>query len=279
MGKGEPLEIQMQEPIRFLRFPLPGINAMTAATSRSFPRHTHDQYGIGVIDCGGHASLSDRRQVEAGPGNLIFVNPGEVHDGRAIGTRSRTWRMLYIDPPLMEELAADCFDGGKASMMFTAAVYVDNLLRKRFDDAFQHAMAPEDTRSIIACETALLRLAAGMVVNSTARSIREQAPSPSVRRARRRIDADPSVRLTLTDLAREAGLSRYQLLRGFARETGLTPHAYILQRRVALARRLIRGGLAAAEVATTAGFFDQSHLNRCFVRQFGVTPIRYASSS
>jgi AraC-like DNA-binding protein len=49
-----------------------------------------------------------------------------------------------------------------------------------------------------------------------------------------------------------------------------------VQRRIALARRLIRSGQALAEVAAIAGFFDQSHLTRCFVRQFGITPSRYA---
>jgi AraC-like DNA-binding protein len=106
-----------------------------------------------------------------------------------------------------------------------------------------------------------------------------QVPTATIRRARERIDADPSARLSLTDLAGEVGLSRYQLLRGFARELGLTPHAYILQKRIALARRLIRGGRALAEAAAIAGFYDQSHLTRCFVRQFGVTPSRYASSA
>jgi AraC-like DNA-binding protein len=79
----------------------------------------------------------------------------------------------------------------------------------------------------------------------------------------------------LIELAKESGLSRYQLIRAFARELGLTPHAYILQRRIALAQRLIRCGSDLAEVAVRAGFYDQSHLTRWFVRQFGVTPSRY----
>jgi AraC-like DNA-binding protein len=128
----------------------------------------------------------------------------------------------------------------------------------------------------MACETAILRLAARVQVNVTANRSSVKGPTASIRRARDRIDADPSARLTLGELANEAGLSRYQLLRGFARELGLTPHAYIVQRRIALARRLIRSGQALAEVAAIAGFFDQSHLTRCFVRQFGITPNRYA---
>jgi AraC-like DNA-binding protein len=271
----------MFDRIRFHRFPVAGIDAMTATSSRSFPRHTHDQYGIGVIDSGGHASLSGRGQVEAGPGNLIFVNPGEVHDGRAIGGRPRSWRMLYVNMSLMESTRADVLDNANGSPTFSAPVFADVELRMLFDTAFRHVSTTVEARDAMECETAILRLVARLAINTTAAPAAGyiQVPTATIRRARERIDADPSARLSLTDLAGEVGLSRYQLLRGFARELGLTPHAYILQKRIALARRLIRGGRALAEAAAIAGFYDQSHLTRCFVRQFGVTPSRYASSA
>jgi AraC-like DNA-binding protein len=266
----------MLEHIRFHRYPLAGVDAMSAATSRSFPRHTHDQYGIGIIDSGGHASASGRGQVEAGPGTLIFVNPGEVHDGRAIGGRSRSWRILYIDPTLMDATRADILDGAAASMTFAAPVFADEYLRALFDAAFMHAANSAENRDVMACETAILRLTARLDVNSAAPSRPATQPTGSIRRARDRIDADPSAPLLLVELAREVGLSRYQLIRGFSRELGLTPHAYLIQRRVALARRLIRAGEALTAAAMVAGFYDQSHLTRHFLRQFGVTPARYA---
>src|ERR1700737_245476 len=119
----------MLDRIRFHRFSVAGIDAMTATTSRSFPRHTHDQYGVGVIDSGGHASLSGQGQVEAGPGNLIFVNPGEVHDGRAIGGRPRSWRILYVNPSLMETTRADVLDHANPSLTFSWPVFADVELR------------------------------------------------------------------------------------------------------------------------------------------------------
>jgi AraC-like DNA-binding protein len=60
-----------------------------------------------------------------------------------------------------------------------------------------------------------------------------------------------------------------RLLASAARCSGSMP------RRIALAQRLIRAGCDLAEVAVRAGFYDQSHLTRWFVRQFGVTPSRY----
>jgi len=258
-------------------FPIAGVDPMSAATSRSFPRHTHDQYGIGVVDSGGHASWSDRGHVEAGPGEFICVNPGEVHDGRAIRHQVRSWRILYFDPVLMEQAAEDILEGAHARFMFTAPVFADAPMRRLFEAAFAHASPVTPTTDMMACETAILKLAARLIdAHSTLRPKGGRELTPCIRRARSRIDDDPAASLTLVELSEEVGLSRFQLIRGFARELGLTPHAYILQRRIAMARRLMRAGRPLAEVAVLAGFCDQSHLTRCFVRQFGVTPRRYA---
>lgn len=264
----------MPDAITFHALPLAGIDAMSASTARAFPRHTHDQYGIGVVDAGGHASWSGRGQVEAAPGNFISVNAGEVHDGHAIGGRPRTWRILYFDPIVLADLRADVLEGAPRSFTFVAPVFADRGLHRLFDAAFRHQAGQ---REIMPCETALLRLVARLGAHSTERPRREESATACIRRARERIDADPATPVTLIELAQVAGLSRYQLIRAFARELGLTPHAYILQRRIALAQRLIRTGRDLAEVAAQAGFCDQSHLTRWFVRQFGVTPGRYAA--
>lgn len=266
---------KMAERIVYFKVALDGVDAMSATTSRTYPRHTHDQYGIGVIDSGGHASLSGRGQVEAGTGNLIFVNPGEVHDGRAIGGRPRSWRMLYFEPAALVALRDDVLEGATEVPAFAAPVFTDEPLRRAFDTAFASAMRLGQSGHEMIAETAVLRLGAQLAVNLSSNHRKSTHSTVSIRRVRDRIDADPAAPLTLTSLAAEAGTSRYQLLRAFARELGLTPHAYIVQQRLALARRLIRAGSALVDAASTAGFSDQSHLTRMFARQFGVTPARY----
>ncbi|MNW13279.1 Virulence regulon transcriptional activator VirF [compost metagenome] len=56
----------------------------------------------------------------------------------------------------------------------------------------------------------------------------------------------------------------------------MTPHAYQIQRRLLLARQLIRRGMTLADAAAASGFADQSHMTRLFVRTYGVSPRRYA---
>ena len=267
---------QVVESISYFKIAIQGVDAMSATTARTFPRHTHDQYGIGVIDVGGHASLSGQGQVEAGAGSLIFVNPGEVHDGRALGGRPRSWRMLYLEPAAMLAARADVLEGAPAAPTFAAPVLANERLRAAFDVAFNTATR-RGSGGEIAAETATLQLAAHLAVNLSSKDKAPGEATASIRRARERIDADPTAPLTLNILAAEIGTSRFQLLRAFARELGLTPHAYIIQQRLALARRLIRAGSTLVEAAASAGFCDQSHLTRAFARQFGVTPARYRS--
>ncbi|HEY5754272.1 MAG TPA: AraC family transcriptional regulator [Steroidobacter sp.] len=268
----------MKDDIRFHALPVHGIEAMRATSQRSFPRHTHDQYGIGMVDVGKHVSWSDRGQVEAGPRSFISVNPGEVHDGQAAGGCRRSWRILYFSPGEIAALCSDIRDGAQSELMFSAPVFEDRRLRPVFDAAFSHCLGREEHGSV-ACETDVLGLIAGLLNHSSARSTRDDSLTGCIRRARQMIDDDPARPITLAWLASEAGLSKYRLLRSFSRELGLTPHAYILQRRIACAQRLIRGGRGLAEAALAAGFYDQSHLTRCFVRQLGVTPRGYAEGS
>jgi len=82
--------------------------------------------------------------------------------------------------------------------------------------------------------------------------------------------------VTLDELAREAALSKFYLLRAFQRAFGLTPHSYQMQLRLARARRLIAEGRPLSHVTYDAGFADQSHLTRRFAAFYGLTPARFA---
>jgi AraC-like DNA-binding protein len=91
-------------------------------------------------------------------------------------------------------------------------------------------------------------------------------------RARDYLDAHFTAEVDLPQLAAVAGLSRSHLIRAFRSETGLTPHAYQMDRRFRAASRLLERGDAPGDVAVACGFFDQSHLNRIFKARMGVTP-------
>jgi AraC-like DNA-binding protein len=79
-------------------------------------------------------------------------------------------------------------------------------------------------------------------------------------------------------LARHVGLSPFHFIRIFRHAVGVPPSAYATFIRIGRAELLLRAGVRIADVAEGAGFYDQSHLNRCFRRVMGVTPGEYRRS-
>ncbi len=222
---------------------LQGVQAVEARSRHAFPRHTHDGYGIGLIVRGAQRSWSGRGTVEAGRGNIITCNPGEVHDGVPIGD-TREWIMLYLAAPLVGAIVADIREGAAGDFEFADPVIRKQAQVRAFEGAYD-ALTARYTDPGCAQERLILLLA-GL--------------------------------LTLAELAREAGMSRFQVVRGFAKFIGLTPHAYIVQRRLDAARALIAAGATLAIAAADCGFADQSHFNRTFIGRYGVTPGTYAEA-
>lgn len=248
----------------------PGLRAVLADTAHAFPRHSHDEFGIGLMEAGGQLSASGRGQVTAGVGDIITVNPGEVHDGAPLRNESRRWRMLYLEPALMSALASGIDPEAKGEVEFSAPVLSDHRIALRFANAF-HRLSENPS---LTGEEALLTLTAGLL--SARRPGLPDPFHPGLRRVKALIDDAPDADVSLALMADEAGLSRFQVLRSFTAHFGLTPHAYLMQRRASRARELIRSGSPLAAVALEAGYADQSHMTRDFRRRYGLTPAAFA---
>jgi AraC-like DNA-binding protein len=233
----------------------------------------HEQFGIGVIERGGQLSHSGRGQVEAGPGDVITVNPREVHDGTPVGDAGRSWRILYFDPAVIAGAAADIREGKSGEFEITHPVMRSRRSHDLVCSLFAAATTPEAPM-----RREELLLATLAMIGTACRQRTTEISRIEISRARAVIDDDPAAPVTLADLAEVSGLGRFQLLRGFAHATGLTPHAYIIQRRVEVARRLVISGLPLAEAAAASGFSDQSHMTRAFTSRFGLTPGAYAAA-
>jgi transcriptional regulator of acetoin/glycerol metabolism len=95
----------------------------------------------------------------------------------------------------------------------------------------------------------------------------------AMRRLREYVDANLSERIDLEALAGIAGLSVFHFAREFKQSTGVTPHHYLVHKRVERAQNMLaRTDFSLSEIALAAGFADQSHLTRHFRRMLGTTP-------
>src|ERR1700737_1524613 len=93
------------------------------------------------------------------------------------------------------------------------------------------------------------------------------------RRAKEAMEADFDKEITIARLAYDCRLSASQFGRAFRQSTGCTPHRWRLQRRVERAQvLLLTSDKTLAEIASSCGFFDSSHLTRAFSQTVGTSP-------
>ena len=148
-------------------------------------------------------------------GDVITVNPGEMHARAPIGT-ARGWRMIYLGAAVVSRtLTDDCNDDPE----ITRPALRDPVLAALFSSLFARVTAP--TPDSFALEQDLLRLLADLRKRRGMRPRRVTRTSPALPTARQRLDESPGIPATLAELAALCGISRFQLMRGFARETGI----------------------------------------------------------
>jgi len=81
-----------------------GVEAFTACFARfSYARHSHESYALGTVDEGAMRFWHGGTQHLASNGEVIAINPGEVHDGHAGSAAGCRYRMLYIERSLAHQ--------------------------------------------------------------------------------------------------------------------------------------------------------------------------------
>ncbi|MGX7705786.1 AraC family ligand binding domain-containing protein [Methylobacterium sp. Gmos1] len=257
--------------VHLRREPASGIEAVTARfLGHAYDMHHHDEWLVGVT----HEGLQDfycrgaRRQ--SVPGRVILIEPGERHDGQAVREPGFRYSMLYLPQDWVR-----CRMGGDARIGFRRTLADDGALGGAIDRACRAVFG---AASPLATDAALDDLASHLRRHLGAEIPRSSpAGDPVVaERAMAFIRAHAATSFGLDALAQAAGAAdRFQLARAFRKRFGTSPHACLVEIRLARARALLRAGVPPAEAAVAAGFSDQSHLGRRFRRAYGLTPAAY----
>jgi AraC family transcriptional regulator len=218
-----------------------------------------------------------KRHVPPPIGAIILVPAGT--QGRVRWSGGFDWLHIYLEPGLFARVAAEAFDLDPARLTVPPLDGLDLPPLRAVMRAVDAELTSGGAGGPLAAESLANVLAVQLIRHVLAPRQPARGRDGALPRGRLRpvveyIEGHLGAGLTLGQMAAVAHLSAFHFARQFRAATGLPPHQYVLARRVERARQLLQEGtdLSLAEVATYAGFSDQSQFSRHFKRIVGVTP-------
>src|SRR5215472_16259787 len=218
-----------------------------------------------------------KRHVPPPAGAIILVPagiPGRVHWSGGFD-----WLHIYLEPGLVARVAAEAFDLDPARLTVPPLDGLDLPHLPAAMGAVGAELTTGGAGGPLAAESLANVLAVHLIRQVSAPRQPARGRDGTLPRARLRavvefieehLDAGP----TLEQMAAVARLSPNYFAWQFKRATGLPPHQYVIARRVERAKQTLQtnSDFSLAEVATHAGFCDQSQFSHHFTRLVGVTP-------
>ncbi|WP_442939323.1 AraC family ligand binding domain-containing protein [Nonomuraea sp. SYSU D8015] len=232
---------------RYWRSPDRPLEAMHAHFERHvYHRHSHETYSFGVTETGAQSFTCRGAAHTSAAGMVMAFNPDDAHDGHAANTLGFTYRMLHIGPELVSAALSDVTGHRTGLPLFTAPVVRDAPLATALRAL--HAALLDDGATALRRDELLTATISRIVHRAASRRLpgpaRPGRSATIARQARQLLDDRMTEDLTIEDLARATGASRYAVYRAFQAEYGLPPSDYQRQLRLRRARTLIAAGTA-----------------------------------
>lgn len=248
--------------------PMRGIERIEAwFQGKAYAMHRHDTYAIGRTLAGVQSFNYRRGRRDSLPGNTIVLHPDEAHDGQAGTGEGFRYRMTYIEPALLQDAL-----GGRALPFLEGGVTTDPRIAAAAETLLQgvgHTLEPLEQSD------ALAELAHALAATAGVPRPRAKGDYLAARRARDYLHAHFTRVVTLEEVQAATGRDRWSLSHDFRTFYGTSPYRYLTLRRLDAVRGMLLSGTSLASAAAGAGFADQSHMTRHFLKAFGLTPGRW----
>lgn len=252
----------------------------TAGQERDFHFHEFDKV---VVLLSGHVDYTVEDITYAlKPWDVLLVKHHTIHKALIDKTEPYDRVIIYLDGKYFDRIMPnaglmDCFE--KADKDARQRITPDDGQQEQLAAAledYEAAMRDEELGAEAIRDTQMVKLL--VLINriyasgSSAPDRTEATRDPKIGAVLSYINENLGRELSVDELAEQAYLSRYHFMRLFKAQTGSTVHAYVRQKRLLYAARLIREGESAARAAVESGFSDYSAFHRAFQESFGISP-------
>lgn len=240
----------------------------------SLSRHMHDSLCIGIIQTGSRQCILPFSEYTAFAGQVIVINPGEVHACRSGNDKPYDYSMLCVkNAATMMRFLPHAKEEIPNMPYFVDPVLNDNDLFHKIAGFSRLSMS---SASLLELQTASLDLFSHLMLGYgdqktqlTKNTLADQTAADEIYHY---IEIHYADEISLQQLSSLFHISPYYLTRCFTKQFGIPPHVCQTLFRIKQAKHLLANGMIPAVAAAETGFADQSHLSRRFKDVVGMTP-------
>ena len=239
-----------------------------AEKAYSIRRHSHGDLSFGFVEKGSSRILCHTLEFDLMINDAILIPPEAIHLCQPRDVNQFQFKLLFVNP----EWIQDTF--GLDTRIIKAqktGLTPENLRQKsEFFSKFKSEQDPLQNES-----RAILFFARLLFDIFKIEPVKEENQPQNILPAKNYLDSHFIEDVQLSDLEKVCNQSKFSILRQFNKTYLLTPHAYVVNKRINLAKSLLVKNHTVADTAAFCGFFDQSHFVKTFKKYVGINPVDY----
>lgn len=235
----------------------------------SYKKHAHEEYCLGVTLNGIQKYNLEGTNLKSYKNGVMLFSPEQLHDGQA-GTKDESldYVMLYIKPELFTEAL-----GKKHIEKFATPIIYNQKLKQ---DILNLSYAILNKKDISLCNELLLNVTDNF--SSKDFIIDYKKENLFIKKAKEMIYYELDDVLNIDEISAKLSLSKFQFIRMFKANTGITPYQFFLNCKLIHAKKYLEQTKDLYATIVEYGFSDLSHFNRHFKRAYGITAYEYLQS-
>ena len=238
-----------------------------------------------ILECklvieGSVTMMIDTQTVTAGPGDIIFINPYEVHSNLIINNEAGAYHLFMLELDYFRAVGSGMLD--LRSLFLEERIRFRNLIRNPAAASILHRIAQEYTQDMPHSHLAITGLLQAFFAVLLREEVGKSKDNAFDDRVRFYKTVEPAVvklrdnyqqHFTGDELADLCSINRHHFCRVFKRAMGMTPVQYQNECRLRIADILLKsGGMSISQIAAAVGFRDEAYFSRAYKNSRGFPP-------
>lgn len=237
----------------------------------NYSKHSHETLALSILGSGNiEIEFHSKPTQILTPNKIVVFNPNEVHRTKSNAKECLDYFTLHFDLSWCKKIQ-------KVDDFMPLQNLIDE--KRIYDELLEVSNLIQNNENEIKTSKLEVILEEILTKYISIDEIKEELEDEHIifKEVEKYILTHLSEPITLDEISKTIGYNEFYIIRVFKKKFGLTPHAFLINKRIEKARQELNKNkdINISQLSRDVGFYDQSHFSKVFKRVFAKTPNKY----